>query len=449
MLRIFLLLLVGTMALQAMGLNTAEKAMHSEDKMVVFQAYEFYRGAYEDGGEDAKFKKRCLDGVIACGDKLHIDVSHYRRDLQKLGSAASQNKNAKLIRVTARNRLKEIGWKDGRLVMRFDQPLGNRDLNYFKLEKNAQHGYRYVFDIHAAFDHSQSPNHQEIRSIRLSQYRPDTMRLVFENDTPLKLRFSKTMNVLSIDPGAGTVTSPKYVSPAVISSGTGGGARKIIVIDPGHGGKDSGAVGYKRLLEKRVVFSIATKMAASLRKRGYTVLMTRTGDRFIKLHKRTRFANEKNADLFISIHANAVPARNAQKAYGIETYFLSPSRSKRATEVAAQENSAEIEDMGMYGKNVFLNALNSEKIIASHKLAIDLQSSVLMQLRQNYKNIKDAGVREGPFWVLVGAQMPAVLVEVGFITHATESQRLKSSDYQQHFAEGLADGVERYFAKNR
>jgi N-acetylmuramoyl-L-alanine amidase len=185
-----------------------------------------------------------------------------------------------------------------------------------------------------------------------------------------------------------------------------------------------------------------------LRDRGYTVHMTRSKDRFVKLRNRTRFANKKKADLFISVHANAVPKRNAKKAYGIETYFLSTSRSKRATDAAALENKAEVEDMDFYGKNTFLNALNSEKIIASHKLAIDLQSSVLSSLRARYKNVKDSGVREGPFWVLVGAQMPAVLVEVGFITHPTEAKRLNSKSYQNYFARGLADGVERYFAKN-
>lgn len=444
--RAFVIAFVVSLALHAMGPESAEEAMRSDDKMVVFKAYEYYRDGYDDAidAADSDRQKQCLGGVIACGEKLHIDVTDYRRHLQRLERSRPEPKSNKTIRMTARNRLNEIGWKEGRLVLEFTQKLGKRDVNYFKLNSDGKQGYRYVFDIHAAFDKSQSPSHREIRSIRLSQYRPSTMRLVIENDTPLTIRFSKNGETLSIDPGVSAVTSPKYLPSEALTS-----KQKVIVIDPGHGGKDGGAVGYGKVLEKRVVYSISKKLADALRRRGYSVLMTRTDDRFIKLNKRTRFANDKNADLFISIHANAVPARNAQKAYGIETYFLSPSRSKRATQVAAQENSSEIEEMDMYGKNVFLNALNNEKIVASHKLAIDLQSSVLLRLRQHYKEIKDAGVREGPFWVLVGAQMPAALVEVGFITHATESKRLSSADYQRHFAEGLADGVERYFAKNR
>jgi N-acetylmuramoyl-L-alanine amidase len=198
-----------------------------------------------------------------------------------------------------------------------------------------------------------------------------------------------------------------------------------------------------------VVFALAKKTAKILRSRGYTVYLTRTKDRFVKLRHRTHFANKKKADLFVSIHANAVPKRNASKAYGIETYFLSRSRSKRATNAAAMENKVEIEDMNFYAKNTFLNALNSEKIVASHKLAIDLQSSVLSALRAKYKNVKDSGVREGPFWVLVGAQMPAVLIEIGFLTHPVEGARLKNDRYLDTFARGLADGIERYFLKNR
>jgi N-acetylmuramoyl-L-alanine amidase len=176
--------------------------------------------------------------------------------------------------------------------------------------------------------------------------------------------------------------------------------------------------------------------------------MTRDRDVFIKLRNRTKFANDKHADLFISIHANAVPRKDAKKAYGLECYFLSPSRSERAKKVAAMENFADLESMNFYGKECFLNTINSHNIIAANKLAIDLQRSTLSALKKRYRNVKDAGVREGPFWVLVGAQMPAVLVEVGFITNPTEAKRLVNRQYQSTMAKGLANGVERYFINN-
>jgi len=224
---------------------------------------------------------------------------------------------------------------------------------------------------------------------------------------------------------------------------------KVIVIDAGHGGKDPGAVGYKRYREKVVVYKISQELKNILKSRGYKVYMTRDKDRFVKLSKRTKYANKKHADIFVSIHANAVPKRHAKKTHGIECYFLSPSRSARAKKIAAKENSADLSDMNMYGKSSYLNLVNHHNIVASNKLAIDLQRGMLGALNKKYKNVKDAGVREGPFWVLVGAQMPSVLIEVGFITHPTEAKRLVSDNYRKTMARGMADGIERYFAKKR
>jgi N-acetylmuramoyl-L-alanine amidase len=220
------------------------------------------------------------------------------------------------------------------------------------------------------------------------------------------------------------------------------------VIDAGHGGKDPGAVGYKKHQEKVVVLRIAQKLKKLLVSRGYRVYMTRDTDKFIKLSRRTKYANEKNADIFVSIHANAVDKKTALKAQGIECYFLSPSRSKRAKRVAAKENVADLTEMNIYGKSSYLNLLNHRNILASNKLAIDLQRGMLGALNKKYKNVKDGGVREGPFWVLVGAQMPSVLIEVGFMTHPTEAKRLSTTKYRDTMARGMADGIERYFANN-
>ncbi len=135
-------------------------------------------------------------------------------------------------------------------------------------------------------------------------------------------------------------------------------------------------------------------------------------------------------------------------AYGIETYYLSPGRSERAMRVAALENSEDMSEMGAYGKLSFLNVLNSEKIIASNKLAIDIQKGVLNNLRKQYPNVKDNGAREAPFWVLVGAQMPAILLETGYISNPEESSRISDPKYQKWMVEGMVDGVKHYFANN-
>jgi N-acetylmuramoyl-L-alanine amidase len=222
---------------------------------------------------------------------------------------------------------------------------------------------------------------------------------------------------------------------------------KTIVIDAGHGGKDPGAIGRHKEKEKIIVMDIASALKEILKSRGYRVHMTRDRDEFVKLSHRTQFANKRNADIFVSIHANAVAKANADSAHGIECYYLSNSRSSRAKKVAAKENSADLSDMNFYGKESFLNTLNKHNIVASNKLAIDLQRGMLGSLG-GYSNVHDGGVREGPFWVLVGAQMPSVLVEVGFISHPTESKRLVDRRYQKSLATGLANGVERYFLNN-
>ena len=226
-------------------------------------------------------------------------------------------------------------------------------------------------------------------------------------------------------------------------------ASKIIVLDPGHGGDDVGALSQnKKLREKDIVLNVSKKTASLLKERGYKVLLTRSNDRFIKLRSRTSFANDKGAHLFISIHANAAPNKEKAKSMnGIETFFLSPSRSERSMNAANLENKADTDEMNYFTKVSFLNFLNREKIIASNKLAIDMQAALLKSVRAGYK-VSDGGVREAPFWVLVGALMPAVLIEIGYISHPDESQKIANSKYQDRLAKGIADGVDEYFAKN-
>ncbi len=444
-------------AVSAMTLDEADRALASKSKSKVFQAYDTYKACFLKAriDNDAKRRVRCLKGIVDSGEKLHIDVKAYRKQLKTLASArrhvAHKKPKKTSVHVVGVNRLVSVRWESGRLVMDFSKPLGKKDVNFFRLKKTAKKGYRYVFDVHAVLPHSYALKHRDLRRVTLSQYKPRTMRLVLESSKKRTVRYRRTGKRLVVDAGLSRVNTPKKTTIVPVTAHRSRhrtGSRKVVVIDPGHGGKDPGAIGYRNYREKDVVFAIARKTAEILRKRGYTVHLTRTKDRFVKLRSRTHYANVKKADLFVSIHANAVPERNRAKANGIETYFLSRSRSSRATRAAAMENRVEIEDMNYYAKNTFLNVLNSEKIIASHKLAIDLQSSVLASLRKHYKGVNDSGVREGPFWVLVGAQMPAVLIEVGFITHPTEGKRLHDATYQARFAKGLADGIERYFAKN-
>jgi N-acetylmuramoyl-L-alanine amidase len=223
---------------------------------------------------------------------------------------------------------------------------------------------------------------------------------------------------------------------------------KVIVIDAGHGGKDGGAVGYKRYTEKKIVLQVALKLGKELKRRGYRIYYTRTKDKFIQLRDRTKIANDKNADLFLSIHANAAPKKSRYLSMkGLETFFLSPARSERSKNVAALENKSDIDEMNHFSKQTYLNFLNREKIIASNKMALDVQQGMLSSLRSKY-TITDGGVREAPFWVLVGAQMPSILIEIGYITNPTDAQNMVNPTYQDLLVKGIAGGVDSYFYKN-
>lgn len=222
---------------------------------------------------------------------------------------------------------------------------------------------------------------------------------------------------------------------------------KVIVLDPGHGGKDCGAISVEKVCEKTIVLNISKYLNDELKKRGYKVHMTRQNDVFIGLRERTTFANNKNADLFISVHANAV-AENKQKLEGVESYFLSTARSERAKKVAALENKDDTEVMNYFSRQSFLNTLNTQRIVASNKLAIDIQYGMLQSLRGKFQQVVDGGVREGPFWVLVGALMPSVLLEVGYVTHPKEGKRINQGAYQKALAIGIANGIDGYFQKN-
>jgi N-acetylmuramoyl-L-alanine amidase len=443
-------------------LKRAESYADSSSKSDQFRAYNEYKNLYLRAlmNDDDKLKSFALEGIVSSGTNLHIDISQYARELLQSKSSYNtptqapikKSKQYKNIKISSSHKLKSVRWESERLVLIFDKKLRNNQINYFTLYDSKIKKYKYIFDIHASMlTKSQTLRKSGIDRITISQSNPNTLRLTIQNSSKLGISFKKENLDLRIRIKAKyvkknniVVKKEKYKKYAPIHLDR----NKIIVIDAGHGGKDPGALGYRRYREKVVVLQIAKALKKILKSRGYKVYMTRNRDVFIKLRNRTKFANNKNADIFVSIHANAVRHKDARHASGLESYFLSTSRSNRAKKVAEMENKADLDEMDFYGKESFLNTLNSHNIIAANKLAIDLQRGALSTLKQKYRHVKDSGVREGPFWVLVGAQMPAVLVEVGFITNPTEAQRLVNRTYQKTMALGLANGIERYFINN-
>ncbi|HEY1239267.1 MAG TPA: N-acetylmuramoyl-L-alanine amidase [Bryobacteraceae bacterium] len=215
-----------------------------------------------------------------------------------------------------------------------------------------------------------------------------------------------------------------------------------VVIDAGHGGHDEGTMGPKGLLEKDLVLDVATRLGKLIEQRlGAEVVFTRTDDTFIPLERRTEIANEKKADLFLSIHANSSPA--APRVTGIETYYLNFTQSKDALEVAARENAGSqnsVFDLRDLIQKITLH----DKAEESREFAERVQASLYALSARNFPGEKNRGVRKAPFVVLIGANMPSILAEIGFLTNPREETLLRRSDYKQKVAEALYRGISHY-----
>ncbi|MBJ6762223.1 N-acetylmuramoyl-L-alanine amidase [Myxococcaceae bacterium JPH2] len=213
-----------------------------------------------------------------------------------------------------------------------------------------------------------------------------------------------------------------------------------VVIDPGHGGHDPGSMGKGGTREKDVALSISKKLAAELRERGLEVLLTREDDRFIRLEDRAKFANEQHGDLFISVHCNSAVSR---KLRGIETYTLNTSADRYSIRLAARENASSEKGIGDL-QFILADLATKANTEESSRLAMQVQKSLVSNLSPKYGGIKDLGHKEALFYVLLGAKMPAILVETAFISNAEEEERLASDGYQEAVAQSIAHGVEEF-----
>ena len=213
-----------------------------------------------------------------------------------------------------------------------------------------------------------------------------------------------------------------------------------IVIDAGHGGKDPGALGSAKVRESAVVLAIARELERELTRRGFEIVMTRKRDAFLTLEARTDIANRRDADLFLSIHANAAKNR---KLAGVETYLLDTRYDRQTARVAARENGTTIAQLSELHKILAsLRLGNNERYAARYAELV--QDSLVSRLRKTYPDTVDLGVKRGPFLVLFQADMPAILVEVGFVSNAAEVRRLSNPAFARIAAEGIANGVTAY-----
>jgi len=348
---------------------------------------------------------------------------------------------------------------DGRVSYRYQvldpNPQVNRPHRLYVDLKNSRLGH----DVTAATTVSDGI----LSSIRTGQYSKDTTRVVLDfldlqeyKIFPLENPYRIVIDVYAPDGNRPTAAKPAprtttansaYRPPSGSKKMAGdlleqlGLTVRTIMIDPGHGGKDPGAVA-NGLREKDINLRFAKLLGGKLKGKGFNVIYTRTTDVFIPLDKRTSMANAKKADLFLSVHCNANRSRSV---HGLETYSLNLAKSDAAVRIAARENAVDprsISDLQFILTDLMVNS----KIKESRDLASDVQTKTIYRVRKKY-SVKNQGTREAPFYVLMGARMPSVLVELGYLTNKTEARRLKSDTYLNYLANGIVEGILAYKGK--
>jgi len=299
-------------------------------------------------------------------------------------------------------------------------------------------------------------NDNLLSKVRAGQYRPDAVRVVIDIKSYKYYKIFKLSNPFRIvidvrgeDALVGKhqnntsehATNKEKIGPSALAKQFALGVKRI-VIDPGHGGRDYGAPGYlKGVHEKQIVLAISKKLKKKIEQElSCEVFLTRSTDRYLTLEERTAIANTKNADLFISIHTNSAKDR---RAYGIETYFLNLATDDEAIRVAAFENQTSTKNISDL-ETILNDLMQNAKIHESSRLATHVQSSLNSHMRKSYKRIKNKGVKQAPFYVLLGAQMPAILVETSFISNSRECKRLTTAQYQDHICSGIVEGIRKY-----
>jgi N-acetylmuramoyl-L-alanine amidase len=294
-----------------------------------------------------------------------------------------------------------------------------------------------------------------LRQVRIAQFTADIVRVVIEMTSLGEHRASLQADphrlVIEIqgqknpETVSAVIEKKKTAAPAIKGKSLAGSGIRKIVLDPGHGGKDPGAIGIGGIAEKDIVLAVAKKLATKLREEmGVEVVLTRRDDRFIPLEDRTAIANAEGADLFVSLHMNASPNGEAK---GLETYYLDNTTDEASLRLAARENSTSRKNVSDL-QFILSDMTQNMKLEDSITLAHHLQHSLVDAMSTKLADVKDLGVKKALFYVLVGARMPSVLVEMFFITNKTEGRAMSQEGYQDAVVEALYDGIVKYKESN-
>jgi N-acetylmuramoyl-L-alanine amidase len=308
-------------------------------------------------------------------------------------------------------------------------------------------------------------NDNLLKDARAGQYAGNIVRVVVDIKSfktfkifSLKNPFRVVLDVWGVDTEAAQATPVQ--PPASATAGSSGGkippsaiAKQLalgvrrIIIDPGHGGKDYGAPGYlKGVHEKNITLEIAKRLKVMICEQlKCQAILTRDKDEYLSLEERTAIANTQNADLFISIHTNA--SRDS-RAYGVETYILNLATDDEAIRVAAMENATSAKNISDLD-SILQDLMQNAKVNESTRLAGYVQQAMDARLRKGYDTIRNKGIKQAPFYVLLGADMPSILVETSFISNPRECRRLTSVAYQKQLCQGIVDGVRRYIKETK
>jgi len=416
-------------------------------KKEAYKAYDKVRSAYPSGDMSARAKKKLKElaayaprpdpvkpAPVVAG-RFHVsDVQHWsnpnytRVVVYGTGNLKFKKNSLKRDPVTGKPPRIYIDMKGAVLPKRIDNSLTISDglLNQARIAQYDSNTVRLVLDLESVKDSTVSA---------LS----NPSRLVVDiygegQGDGQAAQAGKPGNAGLISPGSNVLPLSQQLGLKV----------KRIVLDPGHGGKDPGAVGPKGLREKDVVLALAKRVKPALEAQGYEVFMTRTTDVYVKLEDRAKFANNRKADLFVSIHTNASKNR---KVRGIETYFLGVARDRQSSETAMLENAVSDENALSDLEQILHSLINQNNMWHSSVLAEAVQESMYGKINGKYGTTRNLGVKQAPFYVLSKTAMPAVLVETSFISNFSEEKLLNRSDFRDSLSDSITQGIIDYTEK--